>query len=365
MQCGKGVDRTGSVIDWQGCQVFLLPKSGFDGLLGRVLNNIYGLLGIYKVFALSIRTRYDVIQVRDQYALGVAAWLAARLSGAKFTYWMSFPYAESKLYQSRNRLVTYPSLVWIKGQIIRVLLYDIVLPAADHVFVQSERMKEDLAREGIDPQKMTAIPMGVPTKLVGVSENARPPRVEDPLLLHLGAIQRLRRSEILVTVLYKVRKRFPGARLCYVGEGIQHSDRQTIVNDALRLGLADFVEITGFLPIEVAWAKVRNADICFSVLYPTSVIRQSSPTKLIEYMAMAKCIVANDLPEQCQVLTASRVGRCVPWGEAELTKEVFRLLDDPEGARAQAARGPDWVRAHRTYDIIADRVLSVYKTILS
>jgi hypothetical protein len=77
-------------------------------------------------------------------------------------------------------------------------------------------------------------------------------------------------------------------------------------------------------------------------------------------MAMAKCIVANDLPEQCQVLTASGVGRCIPWSEQAFADEVCALLDDPEYAREMAARGPEWVRIHRTYDVIADSVESQY-----
>jgi hypothetical protein len=40
------------------------------------------------------------------------------------------------------------------------------------------------------------------------------------------------------------------------------------------------------------------------------------------------------------------------------------LLDNPEHARMMAAKGPDWVRAHRTYDVIADLVESQYRKLL-
>ncbi len=365
MQRGPDAGGVVSPTEWYGCQVHLTPRSRLKGLPGRILNNIYGLLGGFVAIPLAFRTRYDVIQVRDRFMAGLAGWLAARLTGARFVYWMSYPYAESKLYQARNRFVPHRHLVWLKGQSIRLLLYKLILPLADHIFVQSERMKEDVAREGIDPSKMTPVPMGIRAAQVGQAEDARAPDTQAPLLLYLGIILRLRQTEMLVRVLHKVRQRYPGARLCYVGEGQQLSDRQAVEDEAVRLGLADAVEVTGFLPMEQAWEHVKSADICFSPFYPIPVLLSTSPTKLVEYMAMAKCIIANEHPEQCQVMADSGIGRCIPWDEQAFADEVCRLLDDPETARREAARGPDWVRAQRTYDVIADRVEAVYERLLA
>ena len=332
--------------------------------MGRVLNNLMGIAADLMILPLALKGRYDVIQVRDKFFAGLVAWLAARLTGAKFVHWMSYPYAESKLYQAQNRLVPHHQLVWLKGQSIRFLLYKIVLPLADHVFVQSERMKEDVAREGIAPAKMTPVPMGVKDEQVGRAEDAHAPNANAPVLLYLGIILRLRQTEMLVRVLARVRERFPGARLRYVGEGQQPSDRKAIADEAARLGLEDAVEVTGFLPMEQAWAHVKQADICFSPFYPIPVLLSTSPTKLVEYMAMAKCIVANEHPEQCQIMADSGVGRCIPWDEQAFADEVCRLLDDPEAARVAASRGPDWVRVNRTYDVIAGDVERAYGRLL-
>jgi glycosyltransferase involved in cell wall biosynthesis len=200
--------------------------------------------------------------------------------------------------------------------------------------------------------------MGVKAEKVGCFGDARAPDPSAPVLLYLGILLRLRKTEMLVRVLARVRERFPAARLRYVGEGQQRCDREAILDEAARLGLTDAVEVTGFLAMEEAWAQVRQADICFSPFYPIPVLLSTSPTKLIEYMAMAKCIVANEHPEQCQIMTDSRVGRCIPWGEQSFADEVCRLLDDPQAARSAAAQGPAWVMRHRTYDVIAQAVES-------
>ena len=313
---------------------------------------------------LAIKGQYHVIQVRDKFFASLLAWLAARLTNARFIYWMSYPYAESKLYQARNQFVPHHRLVWLKGQVIKILLYKIILPQADHVFVQSERMKEDVARQGIPLVKMTPVPMGIRSDQVGKAEDATAPNTDAPVLLHLGIVMQLRQSEMLVRVLQRVRSHYPRARLLYVGDGQLPSDRQAVEEESSRLGLSDAVTITGFLPMEQAWDLVKQSDICFSPFYPVPVFLSTSPTKLIEYMAMAKCIVANEHPEQHQVMEASGVGRCVPWSEQAFADEVCRLLEDPERARMMAAKGPAWVRENRTYDVIANLVVSKYQELL-
>jgi glycosyltransferase involved in cell wall biosynthesis len=346
--------------EWFGSAVFLSPGTARRGAAGRLLRAVRETWGDLCLLPIALRSRYDVIQVRDRFAVAPWAWLAAKLSGAKFTFWMSYPYAESKLDQARNGFVPHPRLTWLRGHLIRLLLYRVVLPLADHIFVQSQRMKEDVAREGIPSSKMTPVSMGIRADRVGSAGDARPPATERPLLLYLGILMRLRQTEMLVRVLDRVRRVYPDARLRYVGEGQHPSDRQAIVDEAARLGLSDAVEVTGFLPMEQAWRHVEEADICFSPFYPIPVLQSTSPTKLIEYMAMAKCIVANEHPEQSQVLVASGVGRPVPWDESAFADAVVELLANPAAACERASRGPDYVRRHRTYDVIADGVETVY-----
>lgn len=365
MPQGHGESWNTSKTIWRGSRVYMIPQVHSGGILHRILNNLLGLVGDLMILPIALRGRYDVIQVRDKFFAGLVARLAASISGAKFIHWMSYPFAESKLYQANHRLVPYRRLVWMKGQSIRLLLYKIILPMADHIFVQSHQMKEDVQQEGIPAVKMTPVPMGIRAEQVACAGDARPPSTDAPTLLYLGVIARLRRTEILVRVLSRVRNVYPGARLIYVGEGQMSSDRQAVDTEAKKLGLCDAVTITGFVPMEEAWEYVRQADICFSPFYPIPVLLSTSPTKLIEYMAMAKSIVASEHPEQSAIMLESGAGRCVPWGEEHFAKEVCRILSDPEAAREAAAKGPEWVRAHRTYDVIAERVDEVYQRLLS
>lgn len=364
MQRGPTAASEGNVANWMGHRVFLGPRSRMKGLAGRVLNALFGMLADFRILMVARAQQYDAIQVRDKFFASLVAIAAAKLTGAQFFYWMSYPFPEAKLYLARNGMAPNPLLYKLKGHVTRFLLYKVILPHADHIFVQSHQMIEDVAAEGIAKAKMTPVLMGIRTDQVLTAEAARRPNTGEPKLLYLGTLNKIRRLDFLVRVLAQVRQRYAGAKLWFVGGGETPSDELLLRNEVERLGLAEAVVFTGFLPMEKAWEHVREADVCFSPFYPIPILLSTSPTKLIEYLAMGKNVVANEHPEQRLVLEESRAGRCVSWDEQAFADEVCRLLDHPDEARDMAARGPDYVRRTRTYDVIGEQLNAHYSTLL-
>ncbi|MES9940610.1 MAG: glycosyltransferase [Candidatus Thiodiazotropha sp. 6PLUC2] len=351
-------------INWNNNTVYLGKTSDKQGLLGKIIRNLLSITFDLSIPIRSVKGKYELIQVRDRYFAGLMAWVGAKLSGAKFTFWMSYPYPESKIEQAKNGYVKYPYLTLLKGIAIKFILYRIVLPLTDHIFVQSEQMLEDVALKGISREKMTPVPMGIKDEILDEISNPKIINREHPVLLYLGIILRLRKAEFLVKVLSLVRKKYPTAKLLYVGDGQNAGDVESVELEANKLGLTDAVTITGNLPMEHAWDYVKNADICFSPFYPIPTLLSTSPTKLIEYMAYSKPIVANDHPEQTQVLNESGVGKTVRWDENQFASAVIELLDNPEETNARAAKGPLYVRENRIYSVIARNVEIKYREIL-
>src|SRR5690606_17527731 len=122
--------------------------------------------------------------------------------------------------------------------------------------------------------------------------------------------------DFLIRVLGRVREQIPDAKLYLVGRGDHPEDEELLINEAKRLDLLSAVVFVGHLPREQALAYVRDAKVCVSPFYPTPILNSTSPTKLIEYMAMGKAVVANDHPEQRLVIEESGAGYCVSWDEA-------------------------------------------------
>jgi glycosyltransferase involved in cell wall biosynthesis len=155
-------------------------------------------------------------------------------------------------------------------------------------------------------------------------------------------------------------------RLLFIGGGDDADDRPRLERRAAALGIAEHVEITGFLRRELAIARVRSADICLSPFYPTPVLNSTSPTKLIEYLALGLPVVANDHPEQRHVLKDSGAGVCVPWGAKYFARGVAWLAVRGLAVRERMGEsGRRWVLEHRTYARIADELERQYLKLLS
>lgn len=309
--------------------------------------------------------RYDAIQVRDnRYSAAFFALLAARIRGARFTFWLSFPFPENDLLKAQAATGVKRHFLTLRGRIARWWLYGVVLRHADHVFVQSERMKQDVAAYGISPDKMTAVPMGIPCRLASMMRSPKPP-IEPGKVVYLGTFSRPRRLETIVEAFAAALKEVPSARLYFVGRGDVPEDRVFLEHTCHEMGLADKVTFCGFLPLDEAWAVAASAAICLSPFFPTPVLESASPTKLIEYMALGRPVVANDHPEQSAVLQASGAGICVPWGAETFSGAIVHLLRHPSEAEAMGAKGPAWVDENRRYDHLAEHVFRVYSDLFS
>jgi glycosyltransferase involved in cell wall biosynthesis len=305
------------------------------------------------------RGNYDVIEVKDKFVAGLFGLLAARLTRTKFIYWLSWPYPEEYLERARDKSARYPVLYRIRGWTFSLLLYRLLLPAADRVFLQSEQMRADVVAKGCPADRTVVVPMGVKLSAFDDVNNAPARRAipeSDRCFLYLGTLVQVRRLDFLIRVLARVREKVGDAKLYLVGAGEDDSDEDLLHAEAERLGLQSSVIFTGRLPWSAAQRYVRDADVCVSPFYPTPILNSTSPTKLVEYLAMGRPVVANDHPEQERIIRESGAGYCVPWNEESFADAIASLLLDPDIARKMGSKGPAYVSQHRSYNVIADLV---------
>ena len=348
--------------EWYGQPAYVYYRSGLPGTLGRIVTKISELRADLLFFVLALRRSFDIIQVRDKFMVAVLGLIAARLKRVPFVYWLSYPFPEARLTDVKKGHSKYPWYSWSVGKLEGWLLYRIILPMADLTFVQSEQMKRDVERRWYDNRKLIPIPMGIPDE--NLPNPAELQRAKEPLILYLGTLNRVRKLEMIVRAFVKVLSVRPDARLVFVGDGNAAEDRSALETEVERLGLRDNVLFTGQLSREEALAWVRRAMVCLSPFYPTFELLSTSPTKLIEYMAFGKAVVANDHPEQAEVIAQSGAGLLTAWNEEEFADAIIQLLNDPEGAVKMGRLGYEWVRDNRKYSRIADIVYEHYKTML-
>jgi glycosyltransferase involved in cell wall biosynthesis len=344
--------------DWHGCTVWVGRTDGRDSLRHRMHKHWLGLSHDLRFLRRARREQYDAILVSDKFVTGWLAALFARARGIKFIFWLTFPIPESDLDVARTGIARYPALARLRGRMSGWLLYKWIMPRADHVFVQSERMKRNVCAQGVDPAKVSPIVTGFDlTGINRVSPEAQTSDGASVTVAYLGTLSAMRHLEVLVDMLALLRSSGMNARLLLVGHAENPRDRLLLEQRAAERDVTPYMEITGFLPQPEALKRIAEAQVCVSPIYRSPIFDVGSPTKLVEYLALGTPVVANDHPEQRLILRETRAGVCVPWGARHYARAVRWLMSrSPPERAAMATRGRTWVEQNRTYARIADEV---------
>jgi glycosyltransferase involved in cell wall biosynthesis len=314
--------------------------------------------------------QYDAIQVRDMPVIAMFGLWVARLKGLTFFYWMSFPQSEGQVFRAKARGPKAGLKYWfplLQGLIGQWILYKLVLPYADHIFVQSLQMVEDVAIYGIDKAKMTPVPMGVDLEISQANEispSDDPRLTSKRIAVYLGTLDRARNIEILFEMLARAKASCPELILVLVGDTEDNDHRQWLKNQAHLAGVAEAVMWTGWLPTAKAWSYVKAAEVGLSPFPRSYLLDSASPTKAIEYMAVGLPVVVNDNPDQARAVTESGAGLCVPLNAESFATALLELLEN-SGKRAEmATKGKEYVAHNRGYDQIAIIVAETYSKTL-
>jgi glycosyltransferase involved in cell wall biosynthesis len=333
-----------------------------------VLSPLWDTLGLLRALR---RVRPDCIQVRDKIASGLVGRCAAALLRVPFVYWMSFPIVEGFEVRRDEIGSKRRGLRWLahhlRARASRLVTYRWLLPAARHIFVQSDAMADWLAAQGFARERMTAVPMGVDAALfdrarVAPSTDARLDGRR--VVVYLGRVAQSRRSDFLLDVAERLRAAMPDMLLVIAGDAPSNDEMDWMRREIAARDLASHVLLTGWLPQAEALGYAVRAEVGLSPIPRGVLFDVSSPTKLVEYMALGIPSVANDIPDQRLVIEQSGAGLCAPMQAEPFAAAVLRLMKDRRLQAEFAERGPAYVRAHRTYDILARNVAETYQRIL-
>lgn len=331
--------------------------------ISRLRKNVYDFWNDMKMFRLIRKRQYNFVQVKDKFASALIAILAAKIYKLKFFYWLSFPFPEAMLYRVHEGISRYPLIDYARGHLFKFFLYRVIMRNADHIFVQSDQMKEDVAAMGVPRDKLTPVPMGVSLPRIPYCAGGKDNQLgkRENSVVYLGGLHKVRRLDFLIRVFCEVKRHVPDAKLYMIGSSTEPADAEELRELAHDLGMEDSIIFTGFLPMAEGWHYVARAAVAVSPFYPTPTLQSTSPTKLVEYMAMGIAVVVNDHPDQRKVIMESGGGICVSYDEAAFAAAITDLLIHPEKAKVMGMRGRRYVEENRTYAVLASRVEQRYR----
>lgn len=352
--------------EWSAGQTFL-RRIGY-GLARRRLQLVrHALVNAFK----ADRGAYDAVQVRDMPFVASIVLLIARAKGLRFFYWMSYPIPEGQIVLAQKRGLSagwmkflYP---FVSGHAGRFLLRHWVQRRADHVFVQSRRMQQDLQAQGVPVQRMTPVVMGVDCAAVRALPIPQPDaRLRGCRVIgYLGTLDPARQVELLFQMLALVRESVPTAVLLLVGAAEEEQHRKWLHEQAVLAGVGHAVIWAGWLPMVQGWQLIRQVDVALSMIPRGPLLDCGSPTKVPEYLALGLPVVGNDNPDQQALIQATGAGRCVPYTPEAFAAAVLELLSLPAEERAQMAEvGRRYVQAHRDYPRLAQHLARRYRQLL-
>lgn len=352
---------------WYNSHVWVGATDNGSKRINRLRKHTYYILHSLKIFGLLREKNYDFIQVKDKVIVSLIAYLAAKYFKKKIFFWLSYPFPEASIIAAKEGTGRYRYFYYFRGLLFQLLLYKIIMPRFDHIFVQSEQMKNDIINKKINEKNITPVPMGFsPNSFLSYpKEKAIMGKIIGQKVVYLGTLIRQRKLEFLIYVFKNVLKECPDAMLYLIGKGNDPSDVIYLKNIAEWNGIGSSIIFTGFLKREKAFEIIRGSNVCVSPFYPTPILNSTSPTKLIEYMALGKAVIANDHPEQSLIIKRSGGGLCVRYNKNDFAESIIYLLKNPLVAKEMGKKGQEYVYRERCYSKIADGLELKYMEITS
>lgn len=240
-----------------------------------------------------------------------------------------------------------------------------VLREADAVVTLAHTMRVEIARRGVDPERIVLAPNAVDTGLLEARPDGEAFRAEHgiaPDTLVIGSVSTLTHYEGFDTLIEAAAHLHEGGhpiRVLLVGDG---AARRELLDQVRRLGLEKVCLLSGKVGPDQALRAQAALDVMAVPRLDRRVCRLVTPLKPVEAMALGTPVVASDLPALRELLDDGRAGTLVPPEDpAALAEAVAALVEDPELRRQQTKAAREQVLATRTWARNAEVYRDLYE----
>ena len=212
-----------------------------------------------------------------------------------------------------------------------------VLAHSALVVTVSNRFKDVLVEMGTPPEKVLVCPNAIDPRLfVHLNTNPKPvfqqnKRGRRLVIGYVGSFIPYHRLDLLVQAAERLKGLTPPLRFLIVGEGAERARIERMVEAAWLGGRFQF---TGRVPHEDVPAQIARMDIA---VMPGS-NTWGSPVKLLEYMAMAKPVIAPRVPPIEEVIAHGRNGVLFEPGSLASLRQALELLIGDDKLRRDIGR---------------------------
>jgi glycosyltransferase involved in cell wall biosynthesis len=296
----------------------------------------FSALAFARLAALSLRHRYDVVQIHNPPDFLMVAALIPKLRGSRVIldvhdlapdmFWMRF---------GGRRGAT------VADRVLR-LVEKTAARVADAVITVHEPYRRELISRGVGEEKVSIVMNTLDEGLlVRMKELERPPADGFRIVYH-GTVTPTYGVELLVEAAAQAASSIPVLRLEVFGEG---DSVKAIGERAEQAGILDRLAITPFfLAQEDVLARVRGASVGVIPNLPSRLNQYALSTKLFEYIALDIPVVSAALPTIREHFGDDELFFFTPGDSSSLAQALVEVAQNPDEARARAEA------ARRRYD---------------
>jgi len=244
------------------------------------------------------------------------------------------------------------------------------LKRAKIITVVSKPMKEELIKRNIPESKILVNYNGVDTEEfnpnIDSSEIRKRYNLEDKIVI--GAVSTFGAwhgmpilAKAIKSIINKIQDTRYKIHFLFIGDGVQRPECERIIKEN---GMENYATFTGIVPYQEVPQYLATCDILVSphVPNPDGTPFFGSPTKLFEYMAMGKGIVASDLDQIGEVLKDRQTALLVSPGNIDsLFYGIIELIKDGDLRNTLGRNAREEVVKKYTWQQNVQNLLSFFK----
>ena len=308
------------------------------------------ILASLKLAWLSLKKRYDVVEVHTMPDFLVFATLLPKLLGSKVI-----------LYMFENTTEVFVASFGISHKHVLAKIFNWIAKIsagyADSVIVSDGPLhKESVENCGISGDKITIV-LNVPDDSVFNHEPASFTEENNHFqMIVVSTIVKRYGIQTLIKAVPLLLENIPELKVDIVGDGELRPDLERMTRN---LGVEKYVNFTGFLPYETVPDYIARAHVAIAPMIDDV----GAPNKIFEYIAVGKATVASSLPGVRAVFKDSSVLYFKPGDEKDLADRILELYRNPEKREAFVISAKAQYNELR-WPIMKDRYMGVYKRLL-
>jgi glycosyltransferase involved in cell wall biosynthesis len=242
------------------------------------------------------------------------------------------------------------------------MLEKLSLRFADHVIATNQSYKEmQIERGGVPAERITIVRNGPELTGRQVPESDPGLRLRGKTIIgYMGVMGFQDGVDYLLRALHHLVHGLGRTDVFCVLIGGLGSAQPSLKRLATQLGLDDYVWFTGWVSDADLLRYIASADICVDPDPSNPFTDRSTMTKMAEYMALAKPIVAFDLPEHRRTAQAAAI-YVRPNDELEFARALAQLADDPERRRTMGVLARRRVETELAWHYSARTLVEAYR----